>query len=67
MNYQLQILRTFYRTGLLQNIPEMNFQQRFYSVMMKSDKEFVKQAQVYWIIVIDLLIYWIILERKIVS
>ena len=35
--------------------------------MMKSDKEFVKQAQVYWIRVIDLLIYWIILERKIVS
>ena len=67
MNYQLQILRTFYRTGLLQNIPEMNFQQRFYSIMMKSDKEFVKQAQVYWIRVIDLLIYWIILERKIVS
>ena len=47
MNYQLQILRTFYRTGLLQDIPEMNFQQSFYAVRMKSYKEFVKQVQIY--------------------
>ena len=67
MNYQLQILRTFYRTELLQDIPEMNFQQSFYAVRMESYKEFVKQVQIYWIIAIDLLIYWIIPERKLVS